>query len=229
MSGRHPDERVRRAVSLQRWERIAFVHWRYRPEVLRPVVPPGLDLQLVDGSAWVAMTPFVMARMRAPGLPPVPGWSTFPEVNLRTYVSDGRRDGVLFLRVLCARRLVVGAFRAGLGLPYVHASGSVASDRTEATYEVGETRAHVVVGPAELPDPVVDSLTGRWNAFTRHLGRLWRVPVEHPPWMLHRARLDRLHTDLLADVGLPAPDDLPLVHWSPGVDVRLGAPRLVPD
>lgn len=35
-----------------------------------------------------------------------------------TYVSDGEHDGVLFLRVLCARRLVAGAFRAGLGLPY---------------------------------------------------------------------------------------------------------------
>jgi uncharacterized protein YqjF (DUF2071 family) len=225
MSGRDPDEPVRHAVSLHRWERITFVHWRYPARLLRPLVPEGLEVQEIDGSAWIAMTPFVLARMRAPGLPPVPGWSTFPEINLRTYVSDGRHDGLAFLRVLCARRLVVAGFRAGLGLPYVYAPGTVTSEPSATSYDVGSTRAHVELGGEQPPDAVVDSLTGRWSAFTRHAGRLWRVPVEHPPWPLRRAHLARLQTDMLRDAGLPPPEDVPLVHWSAGVDVRLGAPR----
>ena len=76
-----------------------------------------------------------------------------------------------------------------------------------------------------IRDALVTSLTGRWSTFTPHLGRLWRVPVEHPPWPLHRARLDRLSTSMLADAGLPSPEGEPLVHWSPGVDARVGAPR----
>ncbi len=221
-----PDAPVPRPVSLQRWEHVAFVHWRYPVAALRPFVPASLDVQQIDGSGWVGLVPFRLVRLRAPGLPAVPGWSTFPELNLRTYVSDGRRDGVLFLRVLCARRLVVTAFRAGLGLPYVHAATHAEHDGGATSYQGAGTRAHVVVGAPEEPDPVVAALTGRWSAFTQHLGRLWRVPVEHQPWPLHRARLDRLQTDMLADVGLPVPDDLPLVHWSPGVDVRVGVPRL---
>jgi uncharacterized protein YqjF (DUF2071 family) len=30
---------------------------------------------------------------------------------------------------------------------------------------------------------------------------------------------------MLTDAGLPPPEGQPLVHWSPGVDVRMGAPR----
>jgi uncharacterized protein YqjF (DUF2071 family) len=224
MSGRLPDASVHRPLSLQRWEHVAFVHWRFPAATLRPLVPAGLEVQEIDGSAWIGFVPFRLARLRAPGLPSLPGWSTFAELNLRTYVSDGEHDGVLFLRVLCARRLVTAAFRVGLGLPYVHAHGRVETSDGATSYEAKGTRAHVVVGPREEPDALVTSLTGRWSAFTPHLGRLWRVPVEHQPWPLHRARLDRLTIGMLTDVGLPPPD-LPLVHWSPGVDARLGGPR----
>lgn len=186
MSGRLPDAPVSRPVSLQRWEQVAFVHWRYPVAALRPFVPASLDVQQIDGSGWVGLVPFRFVRVRAPGLPAVPGWSTFPELNLRTYVSDGRRDGVLFLRVLCPRRLVTTAFRAGLGLPYVHAPVHLEHHAGATSYEGDGTRAHVVVGAAEEPDPVVASLTGRWSAFTQHLGRLWRVPVEHQPWRAGR-------------------------------------------
>jgi uncharacterized protein len=225
MSGRLPDALVRRPMSLQRWEHVAFVHWRYPASELRRFVPAGLEVHEVDGSAWVGFVPFLFARLRAPGLPAVPGWSTFAELNLRTYVSDGEHDGVLFLRVLCARRLVVGTFRAGLGLPYVYSPGWVERTADATSYEATGTHALVVVGTQVEPDALVTSLTGRWSTFTRHLGRLWRVPVEHQPWPLHRARLERLSTSMLTDAGLPPPEGQPMVHWSPGVDVRLGAPR----
>ncbi len=217
---------MRLALSLQRWAHLTFLHWRFPADALRPWVPPGLELQRLDGSAWVGMTPFVLADLRAPGLPPVPGWSTFAETNLRTYVTDGKRDGVLFLRVHCARRLVADGFRAGLGLPYVHVPGRVRRESGTTTFEAPGTRVVTVVGDAVEPDPLVGSLTGRWSAFSHHLGVLWRIPVDHQPWPLHQARTTRLTTDLFHRAGLPDPVGPPLVHWSPGVDVRIGAPRL---
>ncbi|WP_125778315.1 YqjF family protein [Antribacter gilvus] len=225
MSGRLPDEPVRRPLNLQRWEHLAFVHWRYPADTLRRVVPAGLEVQELDGSAWLGLVPFRLAGLRAPGLSAVPRFSTFAELNLRTYVSDGEHDGVLFLRILCSRRVVVGLLRAGLGLPYVYSPGRVRTTTDATSYEAEGTSALVAVGPEGEPDGLVTSLTGRWSVFTPHLGRLWRVPVEHQPWPLHRARLDHLSTSLPADAGLPLPDGEPLVHWSPGVDVRVGAPR----
>lgn len=220
---------MRLALSLQRWAHLTFLHWRYPAEALRPFVPPGLELQILDGAAWVGLTPFALTRLRAAGLPPVPGWSSFAETNLRTYVTDGRRDGVLFLRVHCARRLVTAGFRTGLGLPYVHVPGAVRAGRGTTTYEAPGTRIVTVVGDAVEPDPLVASLTGRWSAFTRHGRALWRIPVDHRPWPLHEATASRITTDVFRQAGLPEPAGRPMVHWSPGVDVRIGppVPRLV--
>lgn len=212
-------------LSLQAWRHITFVHWRYEPRALRPFVPAGLELQTFDGAAWVGLTPFELADLRVTGLPPVPGWSTFAEVNLRTYVRRGRHDGLLFLRVHCARRLVTAGFRAGLGLPYAYRPGAVTVTGTKTAYELAGTRAVVDVGARVDPDPLLTVLTGRWNAFTSHAGALWRVPVEHPPWPLRAARLRELRTDLPARLGLPRPDHEPLVHYAESTDVRIGAPR----
>ena len=225
VSGQLPDARVRPALSLQRWEHLTFVHWRYPAEVLWPFVPRGLALQVLDGDAWVGLTPFVLGGLRVPGVPPVPRWSTFVEINLRTYVTDARHDGVLFLRVHCARRAVVALFRAGLGLPYGYVPGVAGATAGQATYAAAGTRGEVEVGAPLAPDGLVASLTGRWSAFTRHAGAVWRIPVEHDPWPLHQARLVSLRTDLFARAGLPDPVGDAVVHFSPGVHVRIGAPR----
>jgi uncharacterized protein YqjF (DUF2071 family) len=44
---------------------------------------------------------------------------------------------------------------------------------------------------------------------------------------LRAARLLSLDEDLVEAAGLPAPAGPPLVHWSPGVTVRVGVPRRV--
>ncbi len=74
------------------------LHWAYDPAQIRPLVPAELEVDTWDGLAWVSITPFRMVNFRLPGLPPVPGFSTFPESNVRTYVRgpDGR-DGLWFL------------------------------------------------------------------------------------------------------------------------------------
>jgi uncharacterized protein YqjF (DUF2071 family) len=51
--------------------------------------------------------------------------------------------------------------------------------------------------------------------------------VEHPRWPLRRARVLHLDESLVQAAGLPAPAGAPLAHFSPGVEVKIGAPRLV--
>jgi uncharacterized protein YqjF (DUF2071 family) len=49
--------------------------------------------------------------------------------------------------------------------------------------------------------------------------------AEHQPWPLHRAEALTVDDSLTTAAGLPAPDGAPLVHYSPGVDVRIGRPE----
>ena len=90
-----------------RWSSIAFLHWPVDVEVLRPLVLDELTIDTFEDQAWVGLVPFRM-MVRPPFVPPIPLVSTFPEINVRTYVRDAHgRRGLYFLS------LDVSALRRG--------------------------------------------------------------------------------------------------------------------
>ena len=230
-----PSPRVAHPVMYHRWACMTFLHWRYPPELVQRMLPPGLTVDTYDGTAWVGLTPFLMDRVRAPGVPPVPWLSRFPETNVRTYARDGAgRSGIWFLSLDAARLPAVLAARTGYRLPYFWSDMTVDRRGSRVRYR-GRRRwpgphgaradADVELGPP-LDDGERDALahflTARYRLFTVIAGRLAAAEVEHPDWPLHHARLDRLDQDLLAAAGLPPNGEAPLVHASPGVSVRIG-------
>src|SRR6478736_184531 len=93
----------------QTWHDLLFAHWRIRLDVMRPLVPRELEIDTFDGSAWIGVVPFRMSAVRMRGLPPVPGASAFPELNVRTYVRYGGRAGVWFFSLDAESALAVFA------------------------------------------------------------------------------------------------------------------------
>lgn len=238
MAGREPEERVRYPVSLQEWRMMTFLHWRYEPEVLRRFVPPPFELDTWEDEGWVSLTPFRMTNFRLNGLPAVEPLSTFPETNLRTYVRDPEgKDGLWFLSLEADSLMTVVAASVVYGVPYRWAQMAVEEQvgeditvRYRSHRRWGRSATHdIVIRPGEPADTVGERdhwLSGRWRAHTRIAGRPATVPVEHEPWPLWTASVVRLEQTILTAFGLPEPSAAPLVHYSPGVNVRLGAPQL---
>ena len=231
-------ELVERPMMVQQWRWMTFLHWRYTVAQLRPLVPDELDIDTFDGSAWVGLLPFQM-HVRLPGLPPVPWASNFPETNLRTYVIDrhGRR-GIWFFSLDADRLGAVAMAQAGLRLPYRWARMRVSREDDSVRYS---SRRH---GPGtqaknrvriflldRIPDAEVSELelflTARWRLYNRIGERLIDVPAEHPMWSLRHAVLDTCESELFAAEGVPPPQGEPLVHFSEGVEVKIGRPRTV--
>jgi uncharacterized protein YqjF (DUF2071 family) len=249
MVGRTADQRVSLPALEAAWLTLTFVHWAVPSPAVQALLPPGLAVDEWRGSAWVSLTPFVMADMRPLGLgsPPEAARragrtarllhevSSSPETNLRTYVRgpDGR-DGIWFFSLDIGARTLAVALRGLAGAPYRYGRLSVEPNHDVVTYAGsrpgGGSSYHAVVRPgAPLASSELDTwLTGRWRAYTTHLGRLLVFPVEHEPWPLRSARLDTLEQDLTDHAGMPGLGEAALVHYSEGVrGVRLGLPRLV--
>ena len=91
----------------------------------------------------------------------------------------------------------------------------------------GEADIAVRVGAAIRPDEHVRFLTARFRLYTRIAGRLAFAQVDHVPWPLHEATLEHFHENVVEHSGLPRLAGRPLVHFSPGVHVRVGRPTLV--
>ncbi len=224
----------------QTWRAFSALHWRYEPSELQRLLPPALTVDTLDGAAWVSLTPFLMSAVRVPGLPPVPGLSTFCETNVRTYVRDAAgHDGLWFLTLEASRLAFVVFARAALGAPYCWASmalerqpGAVryrsrrrAPGPVDACSDVTVTPGEPVA-PADMTELDV-FLTNRWRGYTTTPVGLRFLPVEHEPWPLRRAAVEQLDETLLTACGLSPPREEPLVHYSPGVHARLGPPRLI--
>ena len=48
----------------QTWEHLLFAHWRADPAAMAGILPPGLELDLCQGRAWLAITPFRLHGLR---------------------------------------------------------------------------------------------------------------------------------------------------------------------
>lgn len=230
-----PPEKVARPSNIQHWDDISFLHWPIEPARVQRLLPEGIEVDVFDGAAWLGVTPFSM-RVRALRLRSQ--ISRFPETNVRTYVRgpDGR-PGLFFFHLEVGSTWFTGLRL--LGLPYVRRH--MATDRTGEvlTYlsrrrRTGSEGYEIRVrpdGPATATlndDPRVRFLTARWRAFHVAGTFMLATQVEHPPWTLSSARAEHRGLEVLWDAtGVPRPETAPLVHYSPGVEARLGWPKAV--
>lgn len=231
-----PPALIGRVVASQEWRDVAFLHWRADPADVAPLLPPGVIPDVFDGSTWVGLIGFRLARATLGTSPAIPYFGTFAEVNVRLYGVDteGRR-GVVFLSLEASRLAAVVAARAAFSIPYFWARTSVERSGDDIHYAAkrhvgaGESRFSVTLGSARTAgDPLDEFLTARWALFTHRVGRTILLPNTHERWALRSATLGALDDTLLAEAGVPvvgAPDS---VLFSPGVRARFGSPRPVP-
>lgn len=191
-----------RWVMGQTWERLLFAHWRVPVEELRERVPTGLEVDEHDGSAWLGITPFRLTALRWRGTVPLPGVSSFLELNVRTYVraQDGK-PGIWFFSLDATSRLAVRAARQQYKLPYFDAritfeeAGGWTDVECARLGERGKVFSgrYRATGPAAASRPASLEwfLTERYCLYASDPnGGLYRAEIHHAPWELHPAEAD---------------------------------------
>ncbi|MGH9159780.1 MAG: YqjF family protein [Vicinamibacteraceae bacterium] len=196
-------------VMRQTWHDLLFAHWAVAPPVLAALIPPPLELDLFDGVAWLGIVPFRMTNVAPRGLPALPWLSSFPELNVRTYVRVGEKPGVYFFSLDAANRLAVGAARALFRLPYYWASMKV-ERRAGAIHYVSQRRSDAgvrFVATYEPAGPVFHARKGSLEYFLTERYCLYTVnarvqsfivEIHHPPWPLQVASAE-ISVNTMAD------------------------------
>lgn len=214
----------------QTWSELLFAHWRVDPAELQPRLPRGVEPDVHEGCAWLAIVAFRMLGSRpllAPGrasLPPI------PELNVRTYVRVGGVPGVWFISLDASSRFFVNAGRALFGLPYrlarmttVTTGGRVhyLSTRRDACFAA----TYEPCGPATRAEPgsLEHFLIERYRLYALRGRRLITGLVTHEPWPLQPARA-RLDLNQMMPSGLELHGE-PLLHFAKSVEARISVPR----
>ena len=221
------------------WENLTFLHWAYPAEDVQRLLPQGVDVETWAGEAWVSLVPLYM-RVRPPFGPAVPRLTTFPETNVRTYVTGpGGHPGVWFFSLDATNPAAVAAGRTALGLPYFLSKMHFTRDGDSLRYEgrragpqAGRASHRIEVDAGgEIANADLTEfdhfLTARFRMWSVNRGAVLLSDQEHAPWRLRRATVRSLEQDLLEHAGLPGPTAPPIVHFADRMNVRVGRPHIV--
>lgn len=217
-------------IMKQVWHDLLFAHWPVHPTRMRPAVPAQLTLDTFDGQCWLGVVPFWMSGVRARRVPPLPGLSRFPELNLRTYVRHNDKPGVYFFSLDAANLAVTWAARTCYHLPYFFASMSTVERdgliryfsirrgipaEFRGTYRPASNRRLPAEGSLEY------WLTERYCLYTIHKGRVYRGEIHHPPWWLQDATAEFEVNTVAAAAEIELPNAAPVLHFSRRQDVLI--------
>lgn len=221
-----------------RWHDLLFAHWPISPSALRPLIPSALELDTLDGTAWLGLVPFRMAGIRHRRVPAVPGFRAFPELNVRTYVTRGGRPGVWFFSLDAAHAIAAATGRWTYHLPYFWARIRCARDGAGVAYDCrriaarGEVRLRCRYRPIGPPAPAKPAtldhfLTERYSLYSiGRGGRLFRAEIEHAPWPLQPAEWQVEENTMTAPLGIDLPGAPPRLLFARKLEVVAG--RLTP-
>jgi uncharacterized protein YqjF (DUF2071 family) len=202
----------------QVWHDLLFAHWAMSPDVLRSFVPSELPLDLYGGQAWVGVVPFWMSGVRPRGLPQAPALSTFPELNLRTYVTVENKPGVFFFSLDAASRLAVWGARAFYHLPYYLARISIHRVGDWVQYDsqrvMGSAEVQCSYRPAgpefqAAPNTLEHFLTERYCLYTVFGGKVASCDIHHAPWGLQMAAAEFAKNSVAPASGIKLPASAP--------------------
>ena len=202
------------------WRHLAMLNFEVDPNVLRPLVPAGTELDDWRGRAFVSIVGFLFLNTRVFGVG-IPFHRDFEEVNLRFYVrrkaNDGWRRGVVFVKEIVPRVAIALTARALYGENYVAAPMRHRIERDNASaarpravsyswwFRGRENRMELSVD--EEPHDIaqgsnVEFITEHyWGYARRRGGGTTEYRVEHPRWRVCTATAARLDCDVAGVYG----------------------------
>jgi hypothetical protein len=189
----------RRPSLTARWSNLILLTYPVDAALVRPWLPRDVEPDLVGGLAQVSLIAFDFVDTRVRGRR-IPGFVDFPEINFRTYVRQGDRQGVVVLRELVPSPLAAAIGRLRFNEPFRSApmESRTASLGDELVVEhrwrwkSGRHFVRVTADqnsdPAPTDGPVPDLLGRRWAFGRTRRGEPMVLRVEHPAWALRRVR-----------------------------------------
>ena len=215
----------------QTWEQTLWAHWRVPAAELRARVPRELAIEEHDGNAWLGILFFRVRALRARGALPLPGISSFLQLNVRTYVRgpDGL-PGVWFFSIDVSSRLAALGVRRIYHVPAFHARMTLdpAGGWQEAECVRSGEPARVFAGRYRATGETFHAEPGSLEWFLTERYRLFttngRAEIHHDRWLLSPAEAE---IDL-ASIAPVALADTPRCHFAFRQDALVWPPEPVP-
>lgn len=205
----------------QEWNKAIFLHWKTEKKTLQELLPKGLEVDTINGDAWVSLVAFDMNNIKARYLPKPPYISDFQEINIRTYVVCNGKPSVYFLSMEANNNMACKVIKQLSKFPYrfsemnrdnekYHSKNNKLNESFEIAYQLEDTPV--------VKDEVDLWLTERYAVFQDYKNSIIEYDVHHIEWPVQAINCTKLKVNYprFSTFLNNVPDK---IQYSPGVQV----------
>lgn len=212
---------MKRRFLTAEWRNLLMINFEIDPEVLRPLVPAGTELDSWGGKTFISLVGFHFLKTKVLGIV-VPFHRNFDELNLRFYVRrvvDGEvRRGVVFVKEVVPKWAIAAVARWMYNENYVCLPMDSKVQLPDAAHSLGGSAefgwgkppARNVIRAEFDGVPVTPEVGSQEEFITEHYwgyvkqrgGAVLEYRVEHPSWRVWQAKHATVQCDVSACYGL---------------------------
>ncbi|MGC1471689.1 MAG: DUF2071 domain-containing protein [Psychroserpens sp.] len=194
------------------WKNLIFINYEIDPEILKPFVPVGTELDVFNGKCYVSVVGFMFMDVKVLGIK-LPYHINFEEVNLRFYVKRNGKRGVVFISEIVPKPLITivansiyhehyqtrkmkhrwtendNEFQFKYQWKLKNGSWQSVSVNTEKEF------THIIEGSEE------QYITEHYYGFTKYHSKTFQYEVVHPSWRQLQVKDHEVNMDFAANYG----------------------------
>lgn len=193
------------------WRRLIMANYEVDPDVLKPFIPFGTELDTWKGRHYASLVGFMFLNTRLKGIP-IPFHQNFEEINLRFYVRYkdpdwGWKRGTVFIKEIVPKAAITLVANTFYGEHYVtmptrHRWEDAAEELfVEYGWKQDKAWQHISVKTESQPQKLQEG--GEAEFITEHYwgyvhqtkDRSTEYQVEHAPWRIHKVNEYDIHCE----------------------------------
>lgn len=182
----------------QEWNKTIFLHWKVDFDVLRELVPKELEIDLLNGQAWVSIVAFTMEKTRPRNVPSFSPISNFHELNIRTYIKHEGKTGVYFLSIEGGKSISCSIARILSKMPYRYSKiKRTVNTYTSTNNEFNDTfHIEYSIGDSIINKTELDKwLSERYGLIQDAENIFYEFELHHAEWKLNAIDIVNLKID----------------------------------
>ncbi len=199
-----------------KWENLIMANYAVSPEVLKPYLPQGVELDFHDGKVYVSLVGFMFKETSLFKIP-IPFFGTFEEINLRFYVKrmeEGtEKRGVVFINESVPYKSVAWLANKLYKEHYIsiatkHSIQVGKRDKQiKYEWEINNTWNHLAVNASTeksemLRGSIEEFIFEHYYGYTKINNRLSQeYKIHHPRWLVNKVTDYSIYCDFASMYG----------------------------
>lgn len=199
-----------------RWENLIMANYAVNPELLKPYLPNGVELDFYEDKTYVSLVGFMFKQTSLFNIP-VPFLGTFEEINLRFYVKrvegDSIKRGVVFINETVPYKLVAWLANKLYKEHYIAIPTKNEIEITSLSksikyhWKINREWNHIAVNTSieneqMLPGSIEEFIFEHYYGYTKINNQLSQeYKVDHPRWLVNKVIDHSIHCDFKSMYG----------------------------